>query len=394
MMGDIFTGASRVIAWLQNSCSAIVAQDSNQKGAQAFAKAINHGIPELDNVETSFLVAALLRFMTHKYWSRAWIVQELILNEDVELHWERQKCNWKNIRDFLVRRLYSSTESDLQLQIKEWYQIDPSQLAIFGLATFRVEAATPSIQTSLLALAARFQRQKCSQPYDRLFAYIGIEAALKQTTFHPDYSELPEHLLFRLARHHTTPVTIEDIQMFERAIQSIRFALPMCPYRLKEDDWSSATIPGKSMRVPQFPAHLLRCTVCGNLGRNPQGELLVGIPQSPWHFIFTYQMVLRIDKKITSFLLTHVVNLSYSRQPWSFRCRSFRVLGDSGPFRHGSNNFLDDLHNYNRAFIDSSSGDLVLVHLNESEGLLPYLNVARVLHMVDDTEVICMDPPG
>lgn len=396
MMGNVFTNASKVIAWLQDPCSAIAAQDSNQLGVQAVTEAINYGTLELSELEVPFFIAALLRLMTHEYWTRAWIVQELVLNDKVEVLWEQQKSTWKDLRDFLVRELYSPDMSDLQLKIKEWYDVDISMLPIYGLATFQQidnssRAADLSTRASLIALVIKFQYQQCSHPYDHIFAYIGIAAALNRVIFQPDYSEPCASLLFRLAAHHPDTISIDEINILARLCGSFPGNMTVCSYGLGDNNWSINAHAGKSMSIPWRPVHSSSplCDVCGTLGQSLSHELLVSVPQSLWHFVFvdlSQPSKLEMSK---SCLLTHIVNLNVSGSAINSRCRSFRAVSELGTLTIGFHDHLYNLRMNDGGLFDKVRREITPV--GGMDSFLNYVNVARALDKVNDIELICME---
>ena len=103
---------------------------------------------------------ALQRFAERTYWSRIWIVQELVLAKEVVLMCGNSTLLWRRIEDFFKRFLPHKIEAA--------WQFSPQ------LTTLGQVLATRNCSNTLWQLFDRFGDKDCSIPHDKIYALLGM----------------------------------------------------------------------------------------------------------------------------------------------------------------------------------------------------------------------------
>lgn len=193
MMGKIFRNADKVVAWLRSPVPSSLRHGSPQRGEVVKQLIYHHNLPADGQGLEYILLPSLRRLLSHVYWSRAWIVQEILLANDVELHWEGAMVTWNSSKAFLSKR---DLENYTGLPVRGLLGSVFSSFPILGLLTF--EPFEPSETLPLLSIVNNFSRQECDEVRDHIFAYLGL-SELAGTGFQADYEEDLKLLNLRVA---------------------------------------------------------------------------------------------------------------------------------------------------------------------------------------------------
>lgn len=78
--------------------------------------------------------SSVLHLCRQKYWSRLWIIQELILAHRIELLCGQYKIQWSSLREFLERPPNLGDDRSLKGRgLQPYDPITPSQVEIYDL---------------------------------------------------------------------------------------------------------------------------------------------------------------------------------------------------------------------------------------------------------------------
>jgi hypothetical protein len=105
LMGDIYRQASQVLVWLgrdtsqYSQASRTVASQIAQNGHRG-ANQLPWGRPSVMN--------ACSQFMGLPYWTRLWIVQEVLLARSLSVRWGREDFAWKDVVDLFGAMIMNS----------------------------------------------------------------------------------------------------------------------------------------------------------------------------------------------------------------------------------------------------------------------------------------------
>jgi hypothetical protein len=181
-MGDIYSHAHMVVAWLGN--------DEAVEVVIAMLRVVASRWPPLRRIDKRTRGLARqgqssdgveFNFALEEYWSRAWITQEIALASRVKLlagetEWNMSAASKKGL--FRARQLCDPHRRTGFTQVQ-------------SLATERYEATSKS----LFGLLSRFSDKKCSVRRDRIFSLLSL--CSEGSTIQVDYGVSDLHLLFR-----------------------------------------------------------------------------------------------------------------------------------------------------------------------------------------------------
>ena len=184
LMGQIFSNADFAIAWLgpESDRSAEVMQ------------AISNYEPSPEPVSFSFSPPSLPQHLRDildifgglSYWSRVWIVQEIILAKDVLVSWGNQFLPWYKVTNVGLSRSgkvpvgFASFEHISQLTHEydeDWVRLvmEKERKKMFLRGPERQVGDTRSIKpASLYALIVQFAGHGCSDPRDKVIGLLGL----------------------------------------------------------------------------------------------------------------------------------------------------------------------------------------------------------------------------
>jgi hypothetical protein len=153
-MGDIFRRAKKVIVWLGPA-----SENSDH------AVSLIHNLKDLASEEDGSAVKDLL---ARPYWSRLWIVQEVILARDILVLCGSSMTSWSRFEDFLKGDfLFWNSDSH------------PAG----NLIRTRLETRAPLLFEAIL----RFKENECKDPRDKVYGLVGLTGDGQQVPV--DYSK-------------------------------------------------------------------------------------------------------------------------------------------------------------------------------------------------------------
>lgn len=188
-MGDIYRGAQTVFVWLG-------LEAETQLKEQRVRNFLRHLLKEfrfrdLDSVDTQ-----LMKLAGAPYWTRVWIVQELALARKVCIIYGSRYISWETISACLSRKHFVARDDD-----EFNYRRNPAaKLAVrFEMlleeAKYENKKATTFTGTHQLSeYMLQFRDNQCSDPKDKVFAFLGL--AGDASNFKVDYDLSICQLLF------------------------------------------------------------------------------------------------------------------------------------------------------------------------------------------------------
>ncbi|EAT82310.1 hypothetical protein SNOG_09975 [Parastagonospora nodorum SN15] len=202
-MARIYAKAERVVIWLGTTqadslTSEIAMEEFGDPGGLA---KISRMITEKDQI---WKWASLLDLMNNTYWKRMWVIQELVVANDVIIQCGNSKMHFGLFRDAVA--LFSASFETLRPKLmqhleglhqdKKHWALDPdleigniaATQAVDALSTFRRNQDGTLQQTkSLETLLCLFQDRIASDPRDKVYALLAL--AKDGSYFNPNYSK-------------------------------------------------------------------------------------------------------------------------------------------------------------------------------------------------------------
>jgi Heterokaryon incompatibility protein (HET) len=177
LMGTIFGSARNVYVWLGD------ADADSDYVFDGLNGVINH-----DLLNLRILSECLEQLFWRPYWTRMWVIQEFSLAQNITLVCGSRFLEWKQLRLRAVRlRDGKDTEG--------WLRFDR-----FAKVAMSHQRPHDSGEKSLFKLMERFQRARCVDPRDKVYALLSLSSDGKHVA--ADYSISAADLFFRLLSLH------------------------------------------------------------------------------------------------------------------------------------------------------------------------------------------------
>ena len=159
LMQEIYESAARVFAWLGEG-------DADCRFAMRYARLIRQERNELRTVHPNAVAQYSEQLFLQPYWSRIWVVQEVVLARQVWLLCGNEKTMW----DDLMTAFNDFADG-------KWERTEPEQETEARSRFLRFTRARESIvngRLDLLELAESFRQHNCVDPRDRLNGLRGL----------------------------------------------------------------------------------------------------------------------------------------------------------------------------------------------------------------------------
>jgi Heterokaryon incompatibility protein (HET) len=177
LMGIIFGLARKVYVWLG---------DSDADSDYVF-DGLN-GVIQDDRLNMRILSQCFEQLFWRPYWTRMWVIQEFSLTQNITLVCGSRFTRWEQLELHAVR-LRDNKETE------GWLRFDQ-----FSKAAMSRQGSDDSGEKSLFSLMETFQRARCVDPRDKVYALLGLSSDGKHVI--PDYSISAADLFFRLLSLH------------------------------------------------------------------------------------------------------------------------------------------------------------------------------------------------
>ncbi|KAG4440979.1 hypothetical protein IFR05_003543 [Cadophora sp. M221] len=204
-MGEIYSRAESVILWLGEGNSAtgsairvLSAQSSEHWIVENYYKP-----PDVTlwiQLQTLMAFRALCR---QKYWTRLWIIQEVLLATNIELQWGDEVCQWSQLCWFVesIGPDWLEEEFDVlhNLKVSIIEEIRLSMTARLcrdwvdrkAKMSFTIDAKP--VFSSLIALCSKYGGANCGDPKDKIFGLHSLAESCCRAAVPVDYIlQLPQ----------------------------------------------------------------------------------------------------------------------------------------------------------------------------------------------------------
>lgn len=209
-MGNIYQSASKVVIWLGEA-------DDSSEVAMLYLSDFNYNQTISSTSKTGHILYSLKTLGERAYWSRLWIIQEIVLGKKVLVQCGHNILSW----DRLARVLQIN---DNVLRLPSYRAKALRFLASSGY--FNEEGIT------LYKLISIYSVQESKEPRDRVFALLNLAEECCQSAITVDYSLPLVDILLKVAIHHASEHLPKDPtdnqgQQLERILASLYHALDL-----------------------------------------------------------------------------------------------------------------------------------------------------------------------
>ncbi|TVY15876.1 Heterokaryon incompatibility protein 6, OR allele [Lachnellula arida] len=291
-MGQIYSEALSVITWLgpaaDNSDVAMqwiqryarhrrLLEKADLCGTESVEGKIQTFIEDLkiqlsqDSAEQLMCVAAVEQLLKRPYWSRVWVVQELVstsntlfvcgteeVTEDALHHSLRLLRNFRRYHTLKVSQDTSASQS----QRASIISID-TQHPITLLKFRRATGPFP-----LIYLMRSLRKFGATDPRDKVFALLGIAGDAEALGLHPDYRKSCEEVYTELAltlirNGYHDPLSLSDSSRHITGLPSWApdWSTKSCRHPLQERSLNRSTRPLTTILQPNFSASGIKATL-------------------------------------------------------------------------------------------------------------------------------------
>lgn len=160
-MQSIFSSAKSVFAWLgpayQNSHKAMqYLEESNDKMTKQHYRLWGGNTGQ-----------AIANLCGRQYWTRLWVLQELMLAKDIWLMCGDIYIRWDLFRDFLLTLQHTVQSSRKYLPHYQYTYSSPAMRMVS-------QVTTPPDDRTMLSMLLTTEVLKCEQEHDKIFALLGL----------------------------------------------------------------------------------------------------------------------------------------------------------------------------------------------------------------------------
>ncbi|ORY16939.1 heterokaryon incompatibility protein-domain-containing protein [Clohesyomyces aquaticus] len=239
LMKSIYFSAQSVVVWLGPSEDSIVSAFNTVKSVYTPSGKDERVYPsrQVSLHLTSDTAVAILYLCRLQYWSRVWIIQEVVLGQSLRFYCGKYTLNGEALEQFFQRlspRLARKRTDDgpeflrtsafcIMRQRRDWH--NKSRGAIKTMSPHYDDRPVDSKKLGIPALLATYKDMQSTDPRDKVYALLSLasEEQLEAYKLHVDYSKTPHdiysHLLQMYIRQ-ATP-TRERLETFARLLYCV-----------------------------------------------------------------------------------------------------------------------------------------------------------------------------
>jgi Heterokaryon incompatibility protein (HET) len=223
MMKQIFRNSKFVLAWLGEASGEEEEEEEEEEEGEeertmmAFSTRGNRQWGADEDKKMGQLLNSLFR---RDYWERMWIVQEIILAQDLLILCGNQTLKWGIVNSWSEDRYLKGEKmgEKFGLRAKGGY-------GIFLLTRDIQRRRALDLKLSLPRLFTMLCGQKCSDVRDRIYGLLGLMEDHHRLALHADYSLTKEQLFERVTKHLAFWFPPQNMEERERLQLVLRFAL-------------------------------------------------------------------------------------------------------------------------------------------------------------------------
>lgn len=195
-MGNIYTRSWRVVAWLGLSNS--LSSEAIKLISSFDNLSLKRALKEIRTF-TPLQIEAITSFCTRSYWSRLWIIQEIVLPFNIRIQCgtgETEHCEWKSMYRFFQfidsKTFFPEIRKSIPARLfRQWRDLHGGHGKVSG-------------SNIIFDLCLRYTEAKCAEPRDKIFGLIGIAADCCKDAVAVDYSLSMYEICGMVLEHHTT----------------------------------------------------------------------------------------------------------------------------------------------------------------------------------------------
>lgn len=252
MMGQIYSRAARVHVWLGGETRLskvafdflkLLDRDTQVAGDLFGGRLVQSSITEG--------VRAFRSLCDMMYWTRVWIVQEIVLAKRITIHCGEDSIDWRIFSD-VRHRLANMPQHRPGLYQGSLDQLDFSSTIAAKIDILRVRRNTDPNGCELIALLEACEHSSSHDPRDRLYGILGLASDVSEQDFVIDYAITLRKLHEDLIRFYRRRFPMDEIKLvrFSQFIQRILGG--QCDFDSEQQDLSSTTVNvGISQFLPQ-----------------------------------------------------------------------------------------------------------------------------------------------
>lgn len=184
LMRDIYAKAIRVVVWLGES-------EKTTSDALELAREfenIGHDSEDAwwDNLTDSLIWQKLWKtfrsMIEHEWWTRAWIIQEVVVAKSVVVQLGSQHIDWDVLSKFIACEPFRDQFPEVDTPL---FAEDIQKLRL-GVGS------DEAISNTLFGLTFRFRYQSATLGSDKIYALLGLLKSDNPTLLVPDYNQSPD----------------------------------------------------------------------------------------------------------------------------------------------------------------------------------------------------------
>ncbi|KAL2063514.1 hypothetical protein VTL71DRAFT_5319 [Oculimacula yallundae] len=256
-MGEIYSHAETVILWLGDGQSASVLAIRSLSESSSDYWNVSSDNTDAASWTTLPILMAFRALCRQKYWTRLWIIQEVLLATTIELQWADEVCQWSQlcwlVRNISMDWLKNGPNDlyDLKASIVEEFRTSMTArlcrdwMDRKSKMSFTIDGR--AARSSLLALCSKYGGANCVDPRDKIFGLHSLAESCCRAEVPVDYTlRLPQlhHRVLEhcIGRHERGDSVVGASLNFHRQLR-----IPLSEYlspvghRLNEHDTSEVT---------------------------------------------------------------------------------------------------------------------------------------------------------
>ncbi|CZR57755.1 uncharacterized protein PAC_07644 [Phialocephala subalpina] len=249
-MGTIYSRADRVVAWLGTpdrvkddrrayrfvsdgeKAATLLSRynvDDGRQGSAEEQAMLFWGAPPLPSMaaavaatdasyfsDMNLACSCVLHLCRRKYWSRLWIIQELVLARRIELLCGKYRIQWNSLKEFFDKPPNlgdtgslkgRGSQPDLQStssQVEMYDLMDTVPAKILQQKAKARETAQTNNSATLFELIHTYKNASCADVRDKVFGLRSLSQPCCQAGLQVDYSRRPAEVWISVLQHYTT----------------------------------------------------------------------------------------------------------------------------------------------------------------------------------------------
>lgn len=252
LMSQIFSNANEVIIWLG------MPDEHSVAGFDALHSALRNSVlkPNIKLIESSG--KDLLHLLHREYWSRIWIVQEIIFARKLSLVCGEQRVTWDFLETFMVNTVPRWRN---RLSIFTDISNTSAKQLVEDRNSYQARGSKRASMHQLGDLLKRYRNCGCLDSRDRVYGLVGLYNDHAASLFKIDYNRSTEDLLMYTLAHISDGTRVGEIyhlcawlqELLELETNEIRFQCwlrPRLRFSRRENQFHCYLDSGEMVLIP------------------------------------------------------------------------------------------------------------------------------------------------